>query len=372
LKIAGILSAFALVLLSGCASRYTYPAGQALLGHTVAPSQWSAASVRAHYDLRWIHGRNDFHFLMHLRTLGSVGRMDLAMPSGTPIAAISWQGERWQVLYPGQATLVEGTGGVVPLPMIGIMAFPYEELDRLARGLLVPNEASGKAVTQLYAGKGVRVLLTEPDGQARRWAMHVDEETGLLKRVQRFQGPVQEADLQNLAFLKDLPVPSRMRREFDTASSLEIELKDWSDRSFVAPTELAFAKDTALDTVAVENDHLGRRFYTIRSSRRDSLPPFPGDFLLTPRAGAAVADSVDEESTDSSGDDDMPDISEDELVPEEAEAPPARPAAPGAVAAPPLKAILKENAAPASAPAEPTVEDVPFAPPPSEAQQRRF
>ena len=317
MKIPGILSALALALLSGCASSYTYPAGQALLGRNVAPSQWTAASVRAKYDVHWIHGRSDFRFLVNLRTLGSVGRMDLAMPSGTPLAAISWQGDRWQVLYPGQATLVEGQGGVVPLPMIGIAAFPYQEMDRLARGLLVPPEVSGKAMSQLYVGKGVRVFLTEADAQSRRWALHVNEETGLLQRVQRFQGPVQEADLQNLAFLKDLPVPSRMRREFDTASSLELELKEWSDRSFVAPTELAFSKDTALDTVTVENDRLGRRYYTIRSGRQDSLPPFPGDFLASPRLD--TVDSSDDEVADSSDDGDLPDIAEEELVPEDAE-----------------------------------------------------
>lgn len=371
MKIPGILSILALAFLSGCASSYTYPAGQALLGRSVAPSQWTAASVRAKYDLHWIHGRSDFRFLVNLRTLGSVGRMDLAMPSGTQLASISWQGDRWQVLYPGQATLVEGQGGIVPLPMIGIVAFPYQELDRLARGLLVPPEVSGKAMSQLYVGKGVRVLLTEADAQSRRWALHVNEETGLLQRVQRFQGPVQEADLQNLAFLKDLPVPSRMRREFDTASSLDLELLEWSDRSFVAPTELAFTKDTALDTVAVENDRLGRRYYTIRSSHQDSLPPFPGDFLASPR-DTSVVDSLDGDDADSSEDGDLPDIAEEELVPEDADLQPAHPVAPPALAAPALKAILKDVPAEMPSPSEPNADDVPVAQPPSEALQRRF
>ena len=362
------------LLLCGCAPTLKYPPGQTLLGITPSEPAWSAASVRAHYRMQWKTRRNDLRFEADLRTLGSMGRLDLATPAGTALAQVFWNGDHWKALFPGSSTLVEGDGPTLPLPMLGIAAFPLMELERIGRGVLIPLEAQGRPMSALYSGKGTRVLLSDPDSTARRWALHIEEKTGIVRRIQCFQGPVQEADLQYQAFLPHTLIPSSIRREFDTSSVLTIQSTTWSDRDFVSPTELSLASDAPLDTVTIDQDRLGRRFYTIRPSKPDSLAPFPSDFLS--QGTPAVVDSSEEitsaeDSTTDSLDttDDSATISEDDMLPEDETPPPAPKLAP-----PALPDILKEAPQPSDPPARiPSASDtLPLAPPPSESLPRRF
>lgn len=359
-----------LLLLGGCAPALKYPPGQTMLGETPSNANWSAASARASYDLHWKTRRTEQRLHAQLRTLGSMGRIDLTTPAGSVLAQIRWDGDAWQALLPGSATLVQGSGDLVPLPMLGMAGFPFRELERLSRGVLFPIGLQDRPFSTLYVGKGSRVLLTAPDSTSQRWALHVDEKTGIVRRAQCFQGPIQESDLQIQSFLPGTLVPQKMRREFDTASVLQLSCTSWNDRNFVSPTELALAASVELDTVAIDQDRLGRRFYTIRPSRPDSLPPFPADFLAqgvapldTALQAEAEEDSLLEtDSSEVSG----PEIEEEDLVPEdEAEPPPAlpailRPVQPPAPSAP----------APVEAPEPPPVGDL--APPPALGLPRHF
>lgn len=359
----------ALLLLGGCATTRTYAPGQQLLGEKTSTPAWSAASVRARYLMQWKTRRNDLRFSADLRTLGSMGRLDLSTPSGRPLAQIHWNGDQWTLLLPDASTLVEGDGPTLPLPMLGIAEFPYREIERLARGILLPPDIQGKQLSDLYAGKGTRVLLSNPDATSRRWALHLDEKTGIVRRVQCFQGPHQESDLQILGYQPNGMIPSQVRREFDTASALQIWTLGWTEQNFVSPTELTLPHSTLLDTVSVAQDRLGRRFYTIRPSHPDSLAPFPSDFLaLTAPVASDSAElsGAEEDSLDSLDTDDDPDISEDDLAPEEE--------APVILQAPALPAILKESAPPKPLPVpEPAANDsVPVAHPPSASTPRRF
>ncbi|MEN9354325.1 MAG: hypothetical protein RL318_1650 [Fibrobacterota bacterium] len=365
--------AASLLLLGGCASTLKYPLGQSLLGQKPSASAWSAASVRAQYDLQWKTRRNDLRFHADLRTLGSMGRLDLRTPAGTALARIFWNGEHWNALFPGSSTLVEGEGPTLPLPMLGIAQFPLKEMERLARGVLLPPEIQGQGLTSLYSGKGTRVLLTEANATGHRWALHIEEKTGVVRRVQRFQGPVQEADLQIESFLPNTLIPAKIRREFDTASVLSIQTTGWSDQNFVSPTELSLSHPTLLDTVSISQDRLGRRFYTIRPSRPDSLEPFPSNFLTL--GAPVVNDSVDlsEPETDSTSDsldaqEEATELTEEELAPDESAPHPA------SLPAPALPAILKELPviAPARALEPKTSDSIPLAPPPSESTPRHF
>lgn len=360
-----------LLLLGGCAPTLKYPPGQTLLGETPSNANWSASSARASYDLTWKTKRTQQRLHAQLRTLGSMGRIDLTTPAGTPLAQIRWDGETWQALFPASATLVEGRGDLVPLPMLGMAGFPYRELERMGRGVLFPSGLQDRPFTTLYVGKGSRVLLTTPDSTSHRWALHVDEKTGIVRRVQCFQGPVQESDLQIRSFLPGTLIPQKLRREFDTASVLELSCTGWSDRNFVSPTELALATTVELDTVSIDQDHLGRRFYTIRPSRPDSLPPFPADFLaqgIAPLDTSLQAEAEEDSLLEAdSSEDSGPEIGEEDLAPEEdlPEPPPS------------LPAILREVPAPAAVPAAPTsAPEAPpagdLAPPPAVGLPRRF
>ncbi len=365
--------AASLLLLGGCAPTLKYPPGQSLLGEKPSNANWSASSARASYDMVWKTRGAEQRVHAQLRTLGSMGRIDMTTPAGTTLAQIRWDGETWQALFPASATLVEGRGDQAPLPMLGMAQFPFRELERLSRGVLYPTGLQGLTFSTLYVGKGSRILLSAPDSTSHRWALHVEEKTGIVRRVQRFQGPVQELDMQIQAFLPGSLVPQKMRREFDTASALEFTCTGWSDRNFVAPTELALASSVELDTVSIDQDHLGRRYYTIRPSRPDSLPPFPADFLsqaLVPAldsAAQAVAEEdslLEADSTEESG----PELEEEDLVPEE-DLPETRPS---------LPAILREAPAstpPAAKPAPAAPESPPageLAPPPALGLPRHF
>lgn len=360
----------ALLLLGGCASTRTYPPGQQLLGAKTSAPAWSAASVRARYQMQWKTRRNDLRLSADLRTLGSMGRLDLSSPSGRPLAMIHWSGDQWKLLLPDASTLVEGEGPTLPLPMLGIAEFPYREVERLARGVVLPPEIQGKRLSDLYTGKGTRVLLSDPDATSRRWALHLDEKTGIVRRIQCFQGPHQESDLQVLGYRPDGMIPSQVRREFDTASALRIWTLGWTEQNFVSPTELTLPHPSLLDTVSIAQDRLGRRFYTIRPSRPDSLAPFPSDFLamVAPAStdSTELIGSEEDSLSDSLDTEDRPDISEDDLSPEED--------TPVILQAPALPAILKESAHPKPMPeSEPAAHDsLPLAPPPSASTPRRF
>lgn len=362
--------AASLLLLGGCAPKLQYAPGQTMLGEKPSAPAWSAASARASYDLNWKTRRGTQNLHAQLRTLGSMGRIDLTTPAGTPLAQIRWDGETWQALFPASATLVQGSGDQVPLPMLGMAGFPFRELERLSRGVLFPTGLQGRPFSTLYVGKGSRVLLTVPDSTSHRWALHVEEKTGIVRRVQCFQGPVQESDLQIQAFLPGTLIPQRLRREFDTASVLQLSCTSWNDRNFVAPTELALASSVELDTVSIGQDRLGRRFYTIRPFRPDSLPPFPADFLAQgiPAIGDTTlqAEIEDDSLVESdSTEDTSPDLDEEDLDTEDEQ--------PAQAPAPSLPVLLRETA-PAQPPESPA-DPVPagdLAPPPAAGLPRRF
>jgi hypothetical protein len=371
-----LLAALAALLLEGCASApRTFPAGQALLGRTPSSPDWSAASVRARYQVHWVTPRAQALFYADLRTLGSMGRADLTLPSGVAVASITWQGDHWQEFLPYQSTLVEGQGESAPLSPLGIPAFPLLELERLSRGLVIPPDAAQRKLSTLYSGKGMRVLLSDPDSRAHRWALHLSESDGFVRRIQRFQGPVQEEDLQIQSYLPRVPVPSRLRREFDTTTFLDLELQGWSDRNFVSPTELLLPFDPQMDTISIGTDHSGKRYYTLRSSHPDSVLPFPKDFLsevaLSPDTSFEDAEDSAEDSAlvDSSaeGNENGPDLEEDDL--EEDDSLPASPSK----EAPSLPAVLKpRGGAPLDTPTPPPASDLPSAPPPTESVLRKF
>lgn len=364
----------AALLLGGCASApRTFPAGEVLLGRSPTTPDWSAASVRARYQIRWVTPRTQAVFNADVRTLGSVGRTDFTLPSGIPVASVAWKGDRWQEFLPYQATIVEGQGELVPLTPLGIPAFPLLELERLSRGLVIPPDAVQRKLTTLYSGKGMRVLLSDPDAQSHRWALHLAESDGFVQRIQRFQGPVQEEDMQIQSYLPHVPVPNRLRREFDTTTFLDMELQGWTDRNFVSPTELLLPFDPQMDTIAIGTDRSGKRYYTLRASHPDSLLPFPKDFLadvvLSP--DSSIEDADDSAEVDSlEQDSDVPDIDEEDL--ESADDSVAVPPVPKS--APSLPAVLKPRSeAPAKTPETPVpASDLPSAPPPTESIPRKF
>lgn len=368
----------AALLLGGCASApRTFPAGETLLGRSPTTPDWSAASVRARYQIRWVTPRTQAVFNADVRTLGSVGRTDFTLPSGIPVASVAWKGDRWQEFLPYQATIVEGQGELVPLAPLGIPAFPLLELERLSRGLVIPPDAAQRKLTTLYSGKGMRVLLSDPDAQSHRWALHLAESDGFVQRIQRFQGPVQEEDMQIQSYLPHVPVPNRLRREFDTTTFLDMELQGWTDRNFVSPTELLLPFDPQMDTIAIGTDRFGKRYYTLRASHPDSLLPFPKDFLadvvLSPDSSIEDADDSADDSAEVDSleqDSDMPDIGEEDL--ESADDSVAVPPVPKP--APALPAVLKPHSeAPSKTPATPApASDLPSAPPPTESIPRKF
>ncbi len=372
-----LLLAGMLAFLSGCAVLHprTYPAGETLLGRTPSSSEWSASSARAHYQIHWVTPHAQSVFLADVRTLGTMGRIDFALPNGMSAASVTWRGTHWQEYLPYQSTFLEGDGESVPVPTLGIPAFPLLELERLARGLLLPPGAMRSSMSTLYSGKGIRVLLSEPDVAMRRWAIHLGEKDGFVLRVQRFQGPVQEEDLQIASYLPKVPVPSHLRREFDTATYLDVELQNWSDRTFVSPTEFILPYEPQADTITVGQDHAGRRYYTIRSSRPTVIAPFPSDFLADLMPAPADSEAVD--SSDSTDDEDSSDAGDDGDDSDEEDAAAPEPAAPAPVvpSTPSLPAVLKpetKEKAVARPPDGTPADSSSDAPPPSEDAVRKF
>lgn len=374
------MAACAALLLGGCASApRTFPAGEVLLGRSPSAPDWSAASVRARYQIHWVTPRTQAVFNADVRTLGSIGRTDFTLPSGIPVASIAWKGDRWQEFLPYQSTLVEGQGEFVPLAPLGIPAFPLLELERLSRGLVIPPDAAQRKLATLYSGKGMRVLLSDPDAQSHRWALHLAESDGFVQRIQRFQGPVQEEDMQIQSYLPHVPVPNRLRREFDTTTFLDVELQGWTDRNFVSPTELMLPFDPQMDTIAIGTDHSGKRYYTLRASHPDSILPFPKDFLadvvLSPDSSLEDADDSTDDSADADSlekdSDLLPDLGEEDL---ESEDDSAAASSPLASPAPSLPAVLKpRNETPAKSSEVPVpAQDLPSAPPPTESIPRKF